>query len=227
LDEDLGNWKGCAEADVPRIRGRFVEIRPFEGRSDGLSCWRALGGPAANKLMRYFSNPDFPDGEAFSRWLETSQGALRTAVFLQPSTGEMMGMASYMRNDAANGCVEVGSIAHGSLMAATPAATEAQFLLASHVFENLGYRRYEWKCHNENEPSKRAAIRLGFAFEGVFRQHMVSRGRNRDTAWFAMIDKDWPAIRMAFEAWLDASNFDAKGRQIRRLVDMRRSTGLS
>lgn len=111
-------------------------------------------------------------------------------------------------------------------MAATPAATEAQFLLASHVFENLGYRRYEWKCHNENEPSKRAALRLGFTFEGVFRQHMVSRGRNRDTAWFAMIDKEWPAIRMAFEAWLDASNFDVNGRQVRRLEDIRRLTGL-
>jgi len=106
-------------------------------------------------------------------------------------------------------------------MARSPASTEAQYLLAAHVLENLGYRRYEWKCHNENEASKRAARRLGFVFEGVFRQHIVSKGRNRDTAWFSMIDKEWPVLRTAFQAWLDPSNFDAAGGQKKRLEHFR------
>ena len=106
-------------------------------------------------------------------------------------------------------------------MAKSPASTEAQYLLAAHVFDTLGYRRYEWKCHNGNEPSKRAARRLGFVFEGVFRQHMISKGENRDTAWFSMIDKEWPVLRTAFEAWLDPANFDENGRQKRRLEELR------
>lgn len=221
MNEDLTNWKGCPEVSVPTINGTYVQIRPYSGREEGLSLWQALGGSAANAYMRYFPNPDYADDEAFCDWLEEVQGSFHTALFVDPANGQIMGMANYMRNDAANGCVEIGAIAHGKMMAATPAATEGQYLLARHVFEGLGYRRYEWKCHNENELSKRAAIRLGFEFEGVFRQHIISRGKNRDTAWFAMIDKDWPAIGAAFEAWLDPSNFDQVGGQIRRLEEMR------
>ena len=106
-------------------------------------------------------------------------------------------------------------------MAKTPAATEALYLFARHAFDDLGYRRFEWKCDNRNEPSKRAALRFGFAFEGVFRQHMIVKGQNRDTAWFSMLDREWPMIREAFERWLDPANFDAEGRQKQRLADMR------
>ncbi len=102
-----------------------------------------------------------------------------------------------------------------------PAATEAFFLFARHAFDDLGYRRYEWKCNDRNGPSKRAAERFGFSFEGVFRQHMIVKGENRDTAWFSMLDTEWPALRAAFEAWLDPSNFDEAGRQRRRLEDIR------
>ena len=110
-----------------------------------------------------------------------------------------------------------GSATHG------PAATEAQFLFARYVFDELGYRRYEWKCHNRNEPSKRAAERFGFTFEGIFRQHMVAKGENRDTAWYSIIDSEWPALRKAYEGWLDPSNFDSDGNQKRRLEDFRKS----
>ena len=108
-------------------------------------------------------------------------------------------------------------------MQRSPVSTETHYLLARHVFEDLGYRRYEWKCHNENAASKRTAERLGFTFEGIFRQHIVSKGANRDTAWYSMIDSEWPALKAAFEAWLAPENFDQNGRQVRRLEDIRAS----
>jgi RimJ/RimL family protein N-acetyltransferase len=126
-----------------------------------------------------------------------------------------------MRIDAANGVIEIGNIYWGPLVSRKPAATEALFLFASYIFDRLGYRRFEWKCNNRNEPSKRAAERFGFTHEGVFRQHMVVKGENRDTAWYAMIDKDWPAIRAGFEAWLSPENFSGEGQQKRRLEDCR------
>jgi RimJ/RimL family protein N-acetyltransferase len=109
--------------------------------------------------------------------------------------------------------IEMGSIVYSSRLQQTPKATEAQYLVARHVFETLGYRRYEWKCNALNAPSRRAALRLGFAFEGIFRQHMIVKGRNRDTAWFAMLDSEWPDRKAALERWLDPANFDAHGRQ--------------
>ena len=118
-----------------------------------------------------------------------------------------------MRVDATHRVIEVGNILYTPAMQRTIGATEAQYLFARYVFDDLGYRRYEWKCNDLNAPSKRAALRLGFAFEGVFRQHMIVKGRNRDTAWFSMLDSEWPARRAAFERWLAPENFDAAGRQ--------------
>jgi RimJ/RimL family protein N-acetyltransferase len=126
-----------------------------------------------------------------------------------------------MRIEPAFGVVEIGNIFWNSLVARKPAATEALYLFARHAFDDLGYRRFEWKCNNRNEPSKRAAERFGFAFEGVFRQHMIVKGENRDTAWYSMIDKEWPRCKAAFEAWLDPANFGPDGRQKRRLEDIR------
>lgn len=221
MGEDLSGWKGCAAPEVPVIEGRHVNIAPFGGFDEGMRLWEALGGSAANDLLRYFPNPDYESGEEFANWLVCVQGDMRTAVFSDPGTGRPLGMGSYMRIDAKNGVVEIGSIVHGPAMARSPASTEAQYLLAAQVFDVLGYRRYEWKCHNENEASKRAARRLGFVFEGVFRQHMISKGKNRDTAWFSMIDGEWPRSRAAFRLWLDPDNFDENGRQKRRLEDFR------
>jgi RimJ/RimL family protein N-acetyltransferase len=110
-------------------------------------------------------------------------------------------------------CIEVGAILFSPALQRTRGATEAMYLMARHVFEDLGYRRYEWKCNALNQPSRRAALRLGFTFEGIFRQHMIIKGRNRDTAWFSMLDREWPARKAAFERWLDPTNFDPQGRQ--------------
>lgn len=220
-EEDLSGWSGCPFPEVPRLRGRYVDIRPFNGHVDSLKLWDALGGTATNDLIRYFPNPVYERGEEFADWLVGVQKDWRTAIFLAPGTDTIWGMASYMRIDPPNGSVEVGSIAHGPAMQRAPAATESQYLLAKHVFDTLGYRRYEWKCNNANEASKRAAVRLGFTYEGLFRQHIVSKGKNRDTAWYSIIDREWPALRQAFEKWLDPANFDGNGEQIKRLEELR------
>ena len=153
--------------------------------------------------------------------MSISGGGWQTCVFARSDTGRVVGMASYMRTDAKNGVVEIGAVAHGPQLARTAMATEVHYLMARRVFDRYGYRRYEWKCDNANETSKRTAVRLGFSFEGVFRQHIVNKGRNRDTAWYSIIDSEWPAIRRAFEDWLSPGNFDTAGMQIRRLEEIR------
>jgi RimJ/RimL family protein N-acetyltransferase len=124
-----------------------------------------------------------------------------------------VGRASYLRIEPKHRCIEVGSILYSPALQRTRGATEAMYLMARYAFDDLGYRRYEWKCNALNEPSRRAALRLGFTFEGIFRQHMIAKGRNRDTAWFSMLDSEWPRRKQAFENWLDPANFSADGIQ--------------
>jgi len=148
---------------------------------------------------------------------EAGVGARFFAILPTPAA-TAAGYASLMRIDAANGVVEVGNVLFSPSLQRTPAATETMYLMAKYIFEELGYRRYEWKCNALNLPSRRAAERLGFTYEGIFRQHMVVKGRSRDTAWFSMLDSEWPARRRAFEGWLAAENFDADGLQRRTLA---------
>ncbi|MGD8870595.1 MAG: GNAT family protein, partial [Gemmatimonadota bacterium] len=129
-----------------------------------------------------------------------------------------VGVASYLRIDPAVGSIEVGHIHYSPLLQRTRAATEAMYLMARRVFDELGYRRYEWKCDDLNAPSRAAAERLGFTYEGTFRKHRIYKGRNRDTAWYSITDSEWPAIRQAMEAWLDPSNFDESAKQRTRLA---------
>ncbi|VAW07153.1 Acetyltransferase, GNAT family, partial [hydrothermal vent metagenome] len=136
-------------------------------------------------------------------------------------TGAVLGMASYMRIRPEAGSVEIGCIVFSGALQKTPAATEAMYLMARHIFDDLGYRRYEWKCNDENAASKSAAERLGFQFEGVFRQDMVVKGENRDTAWFSVLDSEWPEVKAGLNAWLAPENFDADGRQRRSLRQCR------
>jgi len=139
-------------------------------------------------------------------------------IIRQAQGGDILGMSSYMRIREPHGSVEIGCVAFGPDLKRSAEATEAMSLMAGHVFDELGYRRYEWKCHNDNAASRRAAERLGFAFEGVFRNDMVVKGQNRDTAWFAVTDDDWPTIDAAFTAWLDPQNFDAFAAQRSKLL---------
>ncbi|MFT4159312.1 GNAT family N-acetyltransferase [Shinella sp.] len=219
---DLKDWKGCPPPVPVTLEGRTVRIEPYDRARHLQPLWDAFGGMAINPLLRYFAQADFSGIEGFDTW---SEGAIRSGwvreVIVDKASGKPVGMAHYMRPDPANGVVEIGGIAHGGDMSRSPLSTEAQYLLARHVFEDLGYRRYEWKCHNDNAASKRTAARLGFTFEGVFRQHMLSKGENRDTAWFSIIDGEWPVVAKAFDTWLLPENFDAEGRQKRRLEDIR------
>jgi RimJ/RimL family protein N-acetyltransferase len=220
---DLQNYKVAAPAPVT-LKGRFITLEPYDREKHLQELWDALGGAdQINELIRYFPNDHYADAEEFNAWLEGARANLSfvTLVARENATGKVVGMASYMRPDPKNGVVEVGSVAHGLAMKRSPMSTELHYLMAKHVFDDLDYRRYEWKCHNENEPSKVTAIRYGFTFEGVFRQHVISRGANRDTAWFSMIDSEWPVIKAAFEAWLSPDNFDADGKQLRKLEDIR------
>ncbi|WJH40878.1 GNAT family N-acetyltransferase [Aliirhizobium terrae] len=220
---DLQNYKVAAPAPVT-LKGRFITLEPYDRDRHLQDLWDALGGAdQINDLIRYFPNDHYANAEEFAAWLEgvRANSSFVTLVARDNATGKVVGMASYMRPDPKNGVVEVGSVAHGLAMKRSPMSTELHYLMAKHVFDDLDYRRYEWKCHNENEPSKVTAIRYGFTFEGVFRQHIISRGANRDTAWFSMIDSEWPVIKAAFEAWLSPDNFDADGKQKRKLEDIR------
>lgn len=219
---DLRNYKVEAPGPVT-LTGRYTTLEPYERQKHLEALWDGLGGMGLNNLIRYFPNDDFAGIEEFANWLENArtQSNFVTLVFRDNSSGRIVGMASYMRPDPKNGVVEVGSVAHGPDVQRSPLTTEVHYLMARHVFDDLGYRRYEWKCHNENEPSKRSAIRYGFTFEGVFRQHVISKGANRDTAWFSMIDGEWPLLKQAFEAWLSPENFGEDGKQRQRLEDIR------
>lgn len=219
---DLKDWKGCPPPAPVTLEGRIVRLEPYQREKHLKALWEAFGGMQINPLLRYFTQADFASIEDFDSWSEAviTSGWVRE-VIIDKAAGEVVGMAHYMRPDPANGVVEIGGIAHGGGMSRSPLSTEAQYLLAKHAFEDLGYRRYEWKCHNGNEASKRTAARLGFTFEGVFRQHMLSKGENRDTAWFSIIDGEWPLLAKAFDAWLSPDNFGADGQQKRRLEDIR------
>lgn len=220
---DLSTFKGCPAPKPVRLEGRFVTVEPYDKATHLQALWDGLGGMAINPLLTYFAQPDFAGIDDFDAWLDGVQtkGGWVTEVFRDKQTGKVVGMANYMRADPANGVVEVGGVAHGPAMSRTPLSTEAHYLMARHVFDDLGYRRYEWKCHNENTPSRTTAERYGFTFEGVFRQHMLSKGKNRDTAWFSMIDGEWPLIKAAFEAWLSPDNFTEDGKQVRKLEEIR------
>lgn len=218
---DLSNFKVPAPGYVT-LKGRYVTVEPYVREKHLQALWDGLGGMGINPLLLYFAQDDFTGIEDFAAWLENAKkGGWLTHVFRDNATGKIVGMANYMRADPANGVVEVGGVAHGADMKRSPLSTEAHHLMAKHVFEDLGYRRYEWKCDNNNEASKTTAARYGFTFEGVFRQHMISKRRNRDTAWFSMIDSEWPLINGAFESWLSPDNFDGEGKQRRRLQDIR------
>jgi RimJ/RimL family protein N-acetyltransferase len=218
---DLSSW---TPRPFPARRvhdGRYVRLEPLDPAHHGNELFAAGAGMGADDLWRYLGDGPYTDRVSFESWLTKSLGD-DTLFFaaIDKASGRVEGRLAFMRIDPPNGVIEVGNILYGPRLARTAAATEAIYLLARHVFDDLGYRRLEWKCNDLNEPSKRAALRYGFAFEGVFRQHMVVKRANRDTAWFAMLDHEWPARKAVFERWLAPQNFDDAGRQRSRLNDL-------
>ena len=197
------------------LPGRVVTLRPFDRAGQAEELYQATHGPQQEDLWRYMSEGPFAAQSDFDLAFDKKAGSTDPLFFaiVDNFTGLPLGQASYLRIEPAHRVVEVGNIIFTPALQRSSGATEAMYLMARHAFDDLGYRRYEWKCNALNEPSRRAALRLGFTFEGVFRQHMIVKGRNRDTAWFAMVDSEWPRRRANFEQWLAPSNFDSDGRQ--------------
>jgi RimJ/RimL family protein N-acetyltransferase/GNAT superfamily N-acetyltransferase len=212
---DLSSWTPRPRPERRPHDGRYVRLEPLDPARHGDDLFAAGSGPGSEELWRYLFEPPFPDRASFEPWLQkaaSSEDPLFFAI-VDKETGRAEGRLTFMRIDGAHGVIETGNILFGPRLARTRGATEAIYLQARHAFDDLGYRRFEWKCNNLNAPSKRAAVRFGFTFEGVFRQHMVVKGQNRDTAWYAMLDREWPARKAAYERWLNPSNFDDTGRQ--------------
>jgi RimJ/RimL family protein N-acetyltransferase len=221
--KDLANWTARPAPARAPLEGRYVRLEPLDPAAHGDGLFAASSVADAGERFRYLGDYPPEDRAAFQPWLEKAAASADPLFFtvIDAATGRIGGRQALMRIDAANGVAEIGNIYWGPGVARTRLATEALFLFARHVFDDLGYRRFEWKCNDRNEPSKRAALRFGFTFEGIFRQHMVVKGENRDTAWFAMLDHEWPAIRRSMELWLAPENFDSDGRQVRRLETFR------
>lgn len=224
---DLNEWTPRARPDHKVLDGRYCRLEPLDASRHGEQLLEASNVTDAAERFRWLFEYPPRNREEFQPWLDKAQASEDPLFFavLDKSSGKAAGRQALMRIDTAHGVIEVGHVYWGPLMSRRPAATEALYLFAHYVFDELGYRRFEWKCHHMNEPSKQAAGRFGFKSEGVFRQHLVFKGGNRDTAWFSMIDGEWPALRRAYEAWLDPVNFDADGRQKQRLEDLRRDFG--
>lgn len=196
------------------LAGRHVRIVPIDPAAHAPALFTGAHGPSCDSLWRYLFTGPYPDPAAFRQHLEQCAASDDPLFFtLLHAAGEPAGYASLMRSEPAHRVIEIGNILYLPSFQRTAGATEAMYLFARYVFEDLGYRRYEWKCDALNAPSRRAALRLGFTFEGIFRQHMVVKGQNRDTAWYSMLDSEWPARKQAFERWLDPANFSPDGRQ--------------
>ena len=222
--DDTVKWSPRPRPARVTLEGRFCRLEPLDPETHGDQLFVASMAPGAEDRFRYlFDSPQ--DRAGFDVWLNriaVSEDPMFYAV-VDLSSQRCEGRQSLMRITPEHGVIEVGNILWGPAISRTRVATEALFLFARYAFDDLGYRRLELKCDARNEASTRAARRFGFTYEGSFRQHMVVKGQNRDTAWFAIVDIEWPSIRRAFEQWLAPTNFDDRGQQKTRLMDLRKS----
>lgn len=224
---NLQNWTPRSRPQRLVLEGRYVKLEPLDAARHGDALYEASRTEDRADRFRWLYDDPPENRVDFQSWIEAAAASVDPMHFavIDRASGKVGGRQALMRMDPANGVVEIGSILWNPPVARMPAATEALYLFAHYIFDELGYRRFEWKCNALNLPSCAAAERFGFTFEGIFRQHLVVKGENRDTAWFSMLDSEWPQKRAEFEAWLDPANFDANGRQKRSLGEVR--AGLS
>ncbi|MEM1234535.1 MAG: GNAT family protein [Pseudomonadota bacterium] len=218
-ETDLAGWSAAAFPEGATLSGRFVRCEALDPARHGAALHNAFAGH--HDLWTYMPWGPFRSAASFHRWVGdiARDPGWHYYALCDAATGTAQGKAAYLRITPEHGVIEVGGITFSPALQQSPAATEAMILMMRWAFAN-GYRRYEWKCNALNLASRRAAQRLGFSFEGVFRQHMVIKGQNRDTAWFAVTDQDWPRLSAAYDLWLSPGNFDAEGRQRERLSDL-------
>ncbi len=223
LEQPIGtgieSWTARPMPPRTPMVGRYCRVEPLDVDRHAADLHEANLEDADGRNWTYLSSEPFTDLDAYRIWLARmnagSDPMFHTVIDLK--SGKAVGIAAFLRIDAANGVIEVGHINYSPRLQRTPAATEAMWLMMKRVFDELGYRRYEWKCDDLNAPSRSAAERYGFTFEGVFRQALVYKGRNRDTTWYSMIDREWPKRDREFQRWLAEDNFDSEGRQKTRL----------
>jgi RimJ/RimL family protein N-acetyltransferase len=221
LGKPVAGWTAPPRPPRETLAGRLVRLEPLEADRHAFDLHAAFTGHDA--LWDYMPYGPFTSASAYHRWAREREAGEdpRFHVLRDQATGHVGGIASYLRITPEAGSIEVGHICISPVMQRGAAMTEAMFLMMDWAFR-AGYRRYEWKCNALNLPSRRAAQRLGFSYEGVFRNHMVIKGRNRDSAWFSVIAEEWPALAEAYRVWLAPANFDARGRQRERLSDLTR-----
>lgn len=221
LGAALPGWTRRALPQPVTIDGRTCRIEPLDVARHGDDLLAAFRDTDEASWVYLFIGP-FADDAGILTWLTeaaNSKDYIYSAI-IDRASGRAGGVCAFMRPDPANGVVEIGSIHYADTLKRTSVTTEAMYLLMRYVFDELGYRRYEWKCNSFNAPSRRAALRLGFRFEGIFRNHLVVKGHNRDTAWFSILDSEWPALKGAYENWLAPENFDRGGQQRRSLSEI-------
>jgi RimJ/RimL family protein N-acetyltransferase len=223
-DDGLHGWTGPARLPdgTTALRGERVGLEPLQAAAHGDALWHAATDGADPILWKYLAYGPFDgDRAGFDAHLAAQEASADPRFYAVVVDGVACGVVSYLRMEPVHGVIEIGHIWFGAALQRTAAATELVFLLAAHAFDDLGNRRLEWKCDAANARSQAAARRFGFVFEGVFRQHMIVKDRNRDTAWFSITDGEWPGVKAAFEAWLAPENFDGDGVQRRGLAELR------
>jgi RimJ/RimL family protein N-acetyltransferase len=229
IGEEVPGWNARPAPSAATLAGRTCRLERLDPARHAADLFAANARDPEGRNMTYLFTERAASLEEYRRWVE--EVAPRDDPFfyaiVDGASGKAVGVAAYMRIDRANGVIEIGHLNFSPLLQRTTAATEAIYLLLANAFDHLGYRRCEWKCDSLNAPSRAAAERFGFRFEGIFRQAIVYKGRNRDTAWFSIIDSEWPALRAAFERWLAPQNFDAKGqkRGLREFIAAARADG--
>lgn len=214
----LADWQACEHPRGALMQGRLCRLEPIDRQRHAADLFAAFSADREGANWTYLPYGPFVDETGLGAWIEADCLGDDPCFFsvIDLERGKAVGVASYLRIEPAIGVIEVGHIHFSPLMQGRPISTEVMYLMMRRVFE-LGYRRYEWKCDALNRPSRAAAERLGFLFEGIFRQATMYKGRNRDTAWYSLLDREWPVARAAFEAWLEPANFDAGGGQRQRL----------
>ncbi|MBV17786.1 MAG: GNAT family N-acetyltransferase [Thalassospira sp.] len=223
VGQPIDNWSGCEFPPRSDMVGNHVIVSPLDVARDAQQLFDANSKATDGSRFTYLPTNAFDDLSAYKAWLDgmTANADPILHAIIDKATNRAVGVAAFMRIDAANGVVEVGNINYAPALSKTIGGTEAMYLMMKRTFDELGYRRYEWKCDDQNAPSRAAAARYGFTYEGTFRNHMIYKGRNRDTAWFSITADEWPAIRAGFEAWMSPDNFDENGAQRTRLQDLR------
>jgi len=220
IGHDVDGWVSCPRPPQVPLLGTYAHVVPLNAAAHLEDLNAAFATDTTGQMWTYMPNGPFADKDSLATFLKTAEASTDPLFYtiVDALSGRALGFASYLRIEPNAGVIEVGFIAMSPLLQKTRIATEAMYLMMAHIFDDLGYRRYEWKCDNLNGPSKKAARRFGFTYDGMFPQATIYKGRNRDTAWFSVLDKDWEGIKAGYEAWLNPANFDAERMQKTPLV---------